>query len=55
MPGFIIIGGLIEHAGHLLLMIIKQYLLITKALMTERAFLIAQLVKNPPAVQKTLV
>ena len=55
MPGFIIIGGLIEHAGHLLLMIIKQYLLITKALMTERAFLITQLVKNPPAVQKTLV
>ena len=55
MPGFIIIGGIIEHAGHLLLMIIKQYLLITKALMTERAFLIAQLVKNPPAVQKTLV
>ena len=55
MPGFIIIGGLIEHAGHLLLMIIKQYLLITKALMTERAFLIAQLVKNPPAVPETLV
>ena len=55
MPVFIIVGGLIALAGYLLLMIIKQYLLITKALMTERASLIAQLVKNPPVVQKTLV
>ena len=35
MPVFIIVGGLIEHASHLVLMIIEQYLLITKALMTE--------------------
>ena len=41
--------------GYLLLMIIKQYLLITKALMTERASLIAQLVKNLPAMPETLV
>ena len=31
---FIIVWGLTEHRGHLVIMIIKQYLLITKPLFT---------------------
>lgn len=33
---FFIVRGLLEHRGHLVLMLMKQYLLITKPLMTER-------------------